>query len=106
MMPSIYLRKETKKKLYEFINSSRLSPDFGAKKKYPIPDKAIEFLLKIGLNLPLKYLEGLASMYDEMESGKISGSEEELDKIDENLREKLEEKENEDNKKERKTETE
>ena len=56
-MPNIYVSKEVKEKLYEFIKSSRISPEFGAKNKYPSPNKAVEFLLEIGLKYPLESLE-------------------------------------------------
>ena len=56
-MPNIYVSKEVKEKLYEFIKSSRISPEFGAKNKYPSPNKAVEFLLEIGLKFPLESLE-------------------------------------------------
>ncbi|MHC3130331.1 MAG: hypothetical protein IBV52_09685 [Candidatus Bathyarchaeota archaeon] len=61
-MPSVYVSKKTKEKLQKFIERSRISPEFGAKKKYPSPSKAIEFLLKIGLKYPFNYLENLAKL--------------------------------------------
>jgi len=59
-MPNIYVSKKVKEKLDKFIKSSRISPEFGAKNKYPSPNKAIEFLLKIGLKFPLEALEKMS----------------------------------------------
>ena len=58
-MPNIYVSKKVKEDLDKFIRSSRESPHFGAKNKYPSPNKAIEFLLQVGLKFPLSSLERL-----------------------------------------------
>lgn len=58
-MVSIYVSKKVKEDLDKFIRSSRESPHFGAKNKYPSPNKAIEFLLQVGLKFPLSSLERL-----------------------------------------------
>ncbi len=59
-MPNIYVSKKVKDDLCKFINSSRVSPIFGSPNKYPSPNKAIEFLLEIGLKFPLSSLEKIA----------------------------------------------
>ncbi len=56
-MPNIYVSKKVKEDLCKFINSSRVSPFFGSPNKYPSPNKAVEFLLEIGLKFPLESLE-------------------------------------------------
>jgi len=58
-MPNIYVSKKVKEDLSKFINSSRVSPIFGSPNKYPSPNKAIEFLLQIGLKFPLSSLENI-----------------------------------------------
>ena len=60
-MVSIYVSKETKEKLYKFIRSSRISPEFGSPNKFKSPNEAIEFLLEIGLRFPLSSLEKIVN---------------------------------------------
>ena len=59
-MPTVYLREETKRRLYEFIRKSRISPAFGSPNRFKTPNEAIEFLLKIGLKFSVESLESIA----------------------------------------------
>lgn len=60
MLPIIYVSKKVQKDLYQLINRSRVSPEFGSPKKLKTPSKAIEFLLKIALRYEFEDLERLA----------------------------------------------
>lgn len=79
-MASIYVSEETKKKLYQFINRTRYSPIFGSPKKYPNPNKAIEFLLEIALKYPLETLEELKNQV--LIEGSITMTDEEYEQFE------------------------
>lgn len=61
-MPSVYVSKKTKEKLYKFINRSRVSPEFGSPKKLKNPNMAIRFLLDFALRYEFEDLERLAKI--------------------------------------------
>lgn len=71
-MPTVFLREETKRRLYEFIRKSRISPAFGSPNRFKTPNEAIEFLLKIGLKFSVESLESVAKQPSVM--GKMSVS--------------------------------
>ena len=60
-MVSIYVSKEVKEKLYKFIRSSRISPEFGSPNRFKSPNEAVEFLLDIGFIKPLSSLEKIVN---------------------------------------------
>ncbi len=99
-MPSIYVNKKVKAKLDKFIKSTRESPQFGAKNKYPNPNRAIEFLLEIGLKFPLSSLEKIARQPFIQFSMRMTDSEfskiEESGKLREIISEKFKKEESED----------
>lgn len=55
-MPSVYLSKETKQKLYQFINRSRVSPIAFSEKRLNNPNQAVQFLLRFALRFDFNYL--------------------------------------------------
>ena len=72
IMPTVYLREETKRRLYEFIRKSRISPAFGSPNKFKTPNEAIEFLLKIGLKFSIESLETVAKQPSVMGKMRVS----------------------------------
>lgn len=61
-LPTVYVSKETKEKLYRFINRSRLSPEFGAEKKLKNPNQAILMLLDFALRYEFEDFELLTKI--------------------------------------------
>jgi len=58
-MPSIYVSRETKEKLYKVLNrdENRLSPLFGSPKRFKTPNDLIAYLLRLLDKYPFRSLD-------------------------------------------------
>ena len=61
-MASVYVSEQTKQKLFQFINRSRVSPEFGSPKKLKSFDHAIDMLLDFALRYEFEVFENLCKI--------------------------------------------